>query len=119
MVTHFHHRTADTPLLFITLELDSAKKVLLSFESLRKVRGGRSQLGFIIIIMDKDNKVNIIQYGLNRCDRVIWSVMVAKVRTLALVYHHSHGIAYMSKQILTRRPDIEFATGSRTIFDVV
>ena len=113
------HETSDTGLSFCPLNLDKTKLIIISDAAFGNARGLRSQLGYLILLVDDTGAANIIHYASNRCKRVTRSVLAAEVHGLVLAFDHSFIIQDMIKEILGRTLDVEAYVDSKTLFDVV
>jgi len=70
-------KTKDIGLKFVKLDLDSTKIVLFTDSSFANAKNLKSQLGFVIALVDKENNANIIHFGSSRCQRVTRSAMAS------------------------------------------
>lgn len=66
---------------YVPVEMNEAKLLMFTDESLENDRNLRSQLGFLILLDDKKGNANIINYGSVRCPRVIQSVIARELHT--------------------------------------
>ena len=79
----------------------------------------KSQLGYVILMVDKHNNCNILHYGSNRCQRIARSVMAAEVQALILGFDYAFMIKTLVEEILGTELIIEAMIDSRTVFNVV
>lgn len=115
----FLKSTARTGLKFVPLDIDTMRVVIMSDASFANARGGKSQLGFVIAMVDKNNRANIVHYASCRCRRVARSVMAAEIHALVTAFDFAFVIADMLGEIMSRQPTIEALVDSRTLFDVI
>lgn len=66
-VTAFLMETSDIGLDFVSLDMDSGRVVLLYDASFGNARDDKSQLGYLLLMVDKHKNCNIVHYGSNRC----------------------------------------------------
>lgn len=112
-------KTAEQGLTFAPLDLESTKVVIISDASFANARGSRSQLGFLIILTDKDGNANVVHYSSARCKRVTRSVMAAELHALILAFDYGFVLREMLKEVLRRDVKLEALIDSKTVFDVV
>ena len=111
--------TKDQGLKYIPLYMDSAKLVLVSDASFANASGLKSQLGYLILRVDKYKNCNILHYAYNRCKRVCRSVMAAEVHAMVLGFDYVYIIRDLIYEITGRKLDIEAITDSKSLFNVV
>ena len=111
--------TKNQGLNYVSLDMESARLVLLTDASFANAPGCKSQLGYVIIMVDKFDKCNILHYGSNRCQRVCRSVLAAEMHALILGFDFEYVIQDMVKELIGRKLDVEVMTDSKTLFNVV
>ncbi len=111
--------TSQQGLNFIKLDLESCRLALFTDSSFANGSNFKSQLGFIILLVDKFNNCNILHYGSNRCKRVTRSVMAAEIHALIYGFDSAYITKSMMEEILNREIDIEAYVDSRTTFNVI
>jgi hypothetical protein len=79
----------------------------------------KSQLGFVILLVDGKNNGNIVHYTSRRCTRVTRSVLAAELYALVLGFDHSNLVREIYTEILERAVPIDGMIDSQTLFDIV
>lgn len=118
-VIDFLKDTKDFKMVFTPLKLDTARLVLISDASFANARGLKSQLGYIIALVDDDGNCNIIHWGSNRCRRIARSVLAAEVHGLVLGFDYVFIIQKLAEELLGRQVKVEAYTDSKTLFNVI
>lgn len=113
------HSTSAEALHFVPLDEDSLRVVVVTDAAFANAEGFRSQLGFVILLVDKYNCANIVHYGSLRSPRVTRSVMAAELIALVVGFDHAFWVRKMVSEILGRRAEIMAAVDSKTVFDTV
>ena len=111
--------TKENGLTYVNLDLNTCRIVLLSDASFANNVDLKSQLGYLILLVDGSNKCNILHYGSNRCKRVCRSVMAAELHALTLGFDYAIIIREMLNEILGRMLKIEAMIDSKTVFNVI
>ena len=78
-----------------------------------------SQLGFVMTLMDKDDKANIIHYASTKSKRVVRSVLAAELYALAIGYDNGVSIKPTMTNILGRNVALVLYTDSRSLYDAL
>lgn len=71
-------------------------------ESLANSLNMKSQLGFVLLVIDETGRENVIHYGSNRCKRVTRSFMASDLHALVLGYDSSYTIQHLVEEIRGR-----------------
>jgi hypothetical protein len=79
----------------------------------------KSQLGFIIAIVDTDNRATVVAYGSRQGRRVTRSVLASELFALVEGFDTAAAIAYQLSAILRINVPVWVAVDSRTLFTVV
>lgn len=106
-------------LSYVHLDLASAKLVLFTDASFANARGLTSQLGYVILMVDKDCRANVIHYGSSRCHRVTRSVLSSELHALVQGFDIAYVLQHLFAELMDRRLEIEAYVDSRSVFDVV
>ena len=117
--TKFLKETADQGLNFVKLDIDTIRLVLLTDASFANAEGMKSQLGYLVLMVDGNGNCNIVHYGSNRCQRVARSVMAAELQALVLGFDYAFVIKDLVEEILGRHVKVEVMVDSKTTFNVV
>lgn len=80
---------------------------------------GSSQLGFIVLLMDKDNKFAIIKYRSGKCRRIVHSAMAAECCALAECFDAAYVLKHELQVLLKQEVNIEVLTYSKQVFDSI
>lgn len=78
------HDTCDDGLTFVPLDISSIRIVAHSDAAFANAEDLKSQLGFVILMVDDQDTANIVHFGSRRCTRVTRSVMAAELHGLIL-----------------------------------
>lgn len=108
-----------TPLTFIPLEISTARLIIVSNGSFANTRDLGSQLGHIILLPDDTGRANELNYGSNRCKRIVRRVMAAEVHARVLGFDYIFIIQHLHEELLGRSIKVEAYTDSRTIINTV
>ena len=117
--TKFLKETIDQGLNYVALDLKTTKLVLMTDASFANAEGMRSQLGYLVLMVDDDDNCNIVHYGSNRCKRVARSVMAAEIQALVLGFDFAFIVKDLIEEILGREVKLEALVDSKTVFDVI
>lgn len=93
--------------------------VLLTDESFANAEGLKSQLGYVLIMVDDSEKWKILHYDSNKCRRIARSVMAAKIQALVLGFEHAFLIKDLAEEVIGKKMDLEAMIDSSTVFYVV
>lgn len=93
--TRFLKTTKNQGLNFVPLNLETTRLVLTTDTSFANSEHMKSQLGYVIMMVEDDENCNIIRYCSNRRKRVARSVMEAKNEALVLDFQY----AFLVKQL--------------------
>jgi hypothetical protein len=113
------HNTASDRLTFVPLNPETLRVVLHTDTSFANADGMKSQLGFVIMLVDGKNNANIVHYASRRCTRVTRSVLAAELYALVLGFDHSVLVREICTEILERAVSIDGMIDSQTLFDIV
>lgn len=113
------HDTCDDGLTFAPLDISSIRIVVHSDAAFANAEGLKSQLGFMILMVDDQGTGNIEHFGSRRCTRVTRSVIAAELLGLILGFDNAMFIKKMVTGILGRDISIDAMVDSQYIFDVI
>lgn len=111
--------TSSTGLNYEFLDINSVRLALFTDASFANAAKLKSQIGYVLVLVDKDNRANIIHYGSSRCKRVTRSVMAAEVHGLMYGFDSDFIAKDMLEEILGRSVDLDTYVYSRTLFNVI
>jgi hypothetical protein len=106
-------------LRFVKLDESTLCIVVMCDASFANADGCKSQLGFVVLLAEDQNRANIVHYGSQRCTRVTRSVMAAELHGLIVRYDNAIFVSEMVSLILGRHVDIVVMLDSNTVFDTV
>ena len=113
------HDTTDMGLRFVPMEKKSLRLALFSDASFANADRLKSQLGFVVLLVDGNDKANIIHYGSSRCKRVTRSVMAAELHALVYGFDQAFVVREVFEEVLGKSIPIDGYIDSRTVFNVV
>ena len=76
-----------------------------------------SQIGYVVITVDKDNRANIIHWSSVKCKRVTRSVLAAELYAMSLGFDNAAVIKSTIQQILRRPIDLTIYIDSKSLYD--
>jgi hypothetical protein len=89
-ITHgIGHDNAKEGLRFVKLDENTLRIIVMRDASFAYADGCMSQLGFVVSLVDGQNRANIVHYGSQRCTRVTQSVMAAQLHGLIAGYDNA------------------------------
>ena len=115
----FLKETKEIGLTYVKLNMEEIKIVVLTDASFANAEGLKSQLGYLILLVDDTGRCNVLHYGSNRCRRIARSVMAAEIQALILGFDYAYLIKDQLDEILGRDVKIEAVVDSKTTFNVV
>lgn len=111
--------TKEDGLTFCPLDMETMRMVLISDASFANARGGKSQLGYIVAMVDGTGRANIIHFASNRCRRVTRSVMASEIHALVIGFDNAFALNHLAQEVLNRKIILDAYVDSRTLFDVI
>jgi hypothetical protein len=114
-------KTVSEELLFRPLDLANGLRVVCFTDAgfASHADDFKSQLGFVIAIVDADNRATVVAYGSRKGRRVTRSVLVSELFALVEGFDTAAAIAYQLSEILSINVPVWVAVDSRTLFTVV
>lgn len=104
---------------FVKIDLETARIVLLTETSFANEREMKSQLAFLVLMMEASGKAIIIHYRSTGCQRVIRSVMESDIHVLVLGFDYAYIIKDMIRYITRRYMPVEAFVDRLTLLDVI
>lgn len=92
---------------FVRLNMDTARFVLCTYASFANGRDLKSQLGFIVLLMDHTWNAKMQHHGSNRCRRVTRSVMASEMHALVLGFDFAFIMKSLVEDVTGRRAPME------------
>lgn len=111
--------TATVGISSIPLDKSDLTLGLFTDASFANACGCKSQLGYVIVLMDGSGRGNILHYGSTRCKRVARSVMAAEIFSLVHGFDQAFIVQSVLEDILGIHVPIDAYLDSRTAFNVV
>lgn len=111
--------TASVGLKYVFHYMKSVRSVVVTDASFENAKDLRSQLGFVVAMVDVNNMSNIVLYGSSRCRRVALSVMAAEVHGLVLGFDFAFTLCKLLLERLQRPVPMGAYVVSRTLFNMV
>lgn len=118
-IIDFLKDTSGQGLDYVKVDMDTARIVLLTDASFANARDLKSQLGYLILVVDDDGNCNVLHYGSNRCRRVARSVMAAELFALVLGYDYAYVVRTLMEEMTGLNLKMEALVDSKTVFDVI
>jgi len=113
------HETCNVPLKYVPLDYDTIRLALFTDASFANTDLLKSQLGFVLVLIDASNRANIIHYGSSCCKRVVRSVIAAELHALTYGFDNAFLVRDVLEEVLQRKVDIDGYLDSRTVFNIV
>ena len=112
--------TASVGLTFVALDLAGPLRIVVFTDSsFSNNEDYNSQLGFLIVLADRNNHCNVLHYVSRKCKRVTRSVFAAELFALSEGFDSARAIADQVSFVLGRPIPVWAAVDSRTVFNVV
>lgn len=92
--------------------------VIFTDASFENAKESWSQLGFVIALVDKARRANIVHFVSQRCKRLKRSVMALELHTLILGFDFVFIIRNLLEEILDRKVPIDAYVDRKTVLDV-
>jgi hypothetical protein len=104
-------------LRFVKLDQDSLKIVIFTDSSFANNKDNTSQIGFVIVIADKDNNANIIHWSSIKCKRVTRSVLASELYAMAHGFDHGAVLKSTTEKILQIDLPLVLCTDSKSLYE--
>ena len=118
-IIKWSHETCATPLTYVALDDASMRLLLFTDASFASAPEFRSQMGYVLVLADKNNCANILTWGSSVCKRVTRSVMAAELFALIYGFDHSFTVRDALHQTTGQLIPIYAFGDSRTVFNVI
>lgn len=102
-ITKILKDTAEQGLHFVKLGLDTARIVLISDASFANTKDLRSQLGYLVLMVDANEDCNILHYASNRSKIISRSVMAAELFALVLGFDNAYVVRDLVEDLTGQR----------------
>jgi hypothetical protein len=105
-------------LRFVQLDKDSLKLITFTDSSFANNHDLSSQIGFVIVLADKDNKANILHWSSIKCKRITRSVLASELYGMAHGFDTAAAIKTTIERILQlEQLPITLCTDSKSLYD--
>lgn len=104
-------------LKFVQLDLDSLCMAVFVDAGFATNPDKSSQIGFIIVLMDKHNRMNVVHYGSSKSKRVTRSVLAAELFSLVHGFDVASVLRLALNDMLDRIIPLHVYTDSRSLYD--
>ena len=113
------HETSGVGIKYVPLDEESSRLALFTDASFANADRLKSQLGFVLVILDDNNNANIIHYGSSSRKMVERSGMAAELHALTYGFNQAYVAKNMLEEMLGRHLDLDGYVDSRIVFNVV
>ena len=117
--TKYLQKTKEQGLNYLPLDLESIRIVLLTDASFANATGMKSQLGYLLLLVDKHENCNVLHYGSDKCKRIARSVMAAELHALVLGFDYAFLVKDLVEEILGRKIVVEAMVDNKSVFNVI
>jgi hypothetical protein len=106
-------------LSFIKLDVNSLRLIVFTDSSFANNNDLSSQIGFVIVLADKDNRANILHWSSVKCKRITRSVLASELYAMAHGFDTGSVIKGTIERILKRETPLPLivCTDSRSLYD--
>lgn len=115
-------RIKDQPelgLIVHKLDLESLRLIVHAHISFGNLPDYKTQLGFVVLLSDKTNRVNWFHYRSYKCKRVVRSVLGGETHAFADAFDASYAIRHDLQKIMLRNVPLCIVTDSDSLFKVI
>ncbi|KHJ30736.1 hypothetical protein EV44_g3716 [Erysiphe necator] len=105
------------PIKLVKLDIESLRIVVFSDSSFANNRDCSSQIGYIIVLIDKYNKANIIHWSSIKCKRVTKSVLASELYGMTHGFDAGGALKSTLEAILSRPIPLVLAIDSKSLYD--
>lgn len=113
-------KTDDEELQFKPLDLETVKVVCFSDAGFASnIEDYRSQMGYIVAMVDGKNNANIVAFASKKGRRVTRSVLASELFALVEGYDVAQSLASQIGEVLGRQVNVHCDVDSRTLFNVL
>jgi Reverse transcriptase (RNA-dependent DNA polymerase) len=104
-------------LRFIKLDIDSLRLIAFTDASFANNKDLSSQIGFVIVIADKDGRANILHWTSIKCKRVTRSVLASELYGMAHGFDIASAIKATIECVLKNKLPLIMCTDSKSLYD--
>jgi hypothetical protein len=107
----------DRGLRFVPLDLSTLRVAVFTDSSFANNVDMSSQIGYIVVTVDKNSAANIVHWGSIKCRRVTRSVLAAELYAMSLGFDYATVIRSTIQQILGRLIELTIYIDSKSLYD--
>ncbi len=111
--------TQSRKLKFIQLDPSSVRIAVHANASFGNADNYASQIAFVMCLVDKHDRANVVHYGSQKCKRVTRSVMASELHALSYDFDQAFMVKTILDQVLDADIKIEGFIDSRTVFNAI
>ena len=116
----FRRLKSDTyELQFGNVDLETAELHVFADASFACNKDFSSQLGYVVVIVDRDKNCSLIAWSSVKSKRVTRSVLAAELYSIAQAYDAGFAIRHCVSKLLQREVSLRVFTDSKTLFDSI
>lgn len=104
---------------YVPLDLDSLKIVVFADASFANNKDYSSQIGYVIVMMDKHNNANTIHWSSIKCKRITRSVLASELYGLVQGFDIGAAITATVGAILNQETPLTICTDSKSLYDLL
>lgn len=113
------HTTNEVRIRYVPLELSSVSLIIFTDASFANAADFKSQLGYVLLMVDGTGKAHILHYGSSRRRRFTRSVMAAEIHALFYGFDNAYMAKDMVSEVLGRTIPVDGYIDSRTLLNKV
>ncbi|KAI1007171.1 hypothetical protein K3495_g1047 [Podosphaera aphanis] len=102
---------------FVELYLESLQLIIFTNSSFANNNGLSYQIGFVMVLADKNNKANIIHWSSTKCKRITRSVLAAELYGIANGFDIGTSIKLTLDEILEDQISPVLCTDPKSLYD--
>lgn len=111
--------TPEQVLILVKVNMETAKLVRFTDNSVANARDLKCHFGFIVILADHDGRANILQYGSNRCRHVTRSVITSEPHAVVPGFNFAHTMQHLQRDGTGHTDPTEAYVAAKRVFDVI
>ncbi|APA06573.1 hypothetical protein sscle_02g013430 [Sclerotinia sclerotiorum 1980 UF-70] len=104
---------------YVPLDLDSFKIVVFADASFANNKDYSSQIGYVIVMMDKHNNANTIHWSSIKCKRITHSVLASELYGLVQGFDIDAAITATVGAILNQETPLTICTDSKSLYNLL
>ena len=104
---------------YVPLDLDSLKIVVFADASFANNKDYSSQIGYVVVMMDKHDNANIIHWSSIKCKRITRSVLASELYGFVQGFDISAAITATVGAILNQETPLIICTDSKSLYDLL